>query len=64
MQLSRYHREIGEIDQARRYAILRNVKDPLSAAPRIELLYIYNKSQRFRSRTTRNATYAEAIPRR
>ena len=47
MQLSRYHREIGEIDKARRYAILRNVKDPLSAAPRVELLYIYNKSGDF-----------------
>ncbi len=47
MQLSRYHREIGEIDKARRYAILRNVKDPLSAAPRIELLYIYNHSKDF-----------------
>ena len=45
MQLSRYHREMGEIDKARRYAILRNVKDPLSAAPRLELLYIYNKSE-------------------
>jgi Tfp pilus assembly protein PilF len=44
MQLSRYHRELGQIDQARRYAILRNVSDPLSAAPRLELLYIYNKS--------------------
>jgi len=44
MQLSRYHREMGEVDKARRYAILRNVKDPLSAAPRLELLYIYNKS--------------------
>ncbi|MGB0415653.1 MAG: hypothetical protein ACPGKS_02260 [Coraliomargarita sp.] len=44
MQLSRYHREMGDIDQARRYAILRNVSDPLSAAPRLELLYIYNKS--------------------
>jgi hypothetical protein len=44
MQLSRYHRELGNIDQARRYAILRNVSDPLSAAPRLELLYIYNKS--------------------
>lgn len=44
MQLSRYHREMGDIDKARRYAILRNVKDPLSAAPRLELLYIYNKS--------------------
>ncbi|MGC6455420.1 MAG: tetratricopeptide repeat protein [Coraliomargaritaceae bacterium] len=44
MQLSRYHREIGNIDQARRYAILRNVSAPMNAAPRIELLYIYNKS--------------------
>jgi Tfp pilus assembly protein PilF len=44
MQLSRYHRELGNIDEARRYAILRNVSDPLSAAPRLELLYIYNKS--------------------
>ena len=44
MQLSRYHREMGDIDKARRYAILRNVKDPLSPAPRLELLYIYNKT--------------------
>ncbi|MBC8189677.1 MAG: hypothetical protein H8E75_04505 [Puniceicoccaceae bacterium] len=44
MQLSRYHRELGQIDEARRYAILRNVSDPLSPAPRLELLYIYNKS--------------------
>jgi predicted Zn-dependent protease len=44
MQLSRYHREMGDIDQARRYAILRNVSDPLSPAPRLELLYIYNTS--------------------
>lgn len=44
MQLSRYHRELGQINEARRYAILRNVSDPLSAAPRLELLYIYNKS--------------------
>ncbi len=47
MQLSRYHRELGEIEEARRYAILRNVSDPLSAAPRLELLYIYNKSEDF-----------------
>jgi thioredoxin-like negative regulator of GroEL len=44
MQLSSYHRELGQIDEARRYAILRNVSDPLSPAPRLELLYIYNKS--------------------
>jgi len=44
MQLSRYNRELGNLDEARRYAILRNVSDPLSAAPRLELLYIYNKT--------------------
>ena len=49
MQLSRYHRELGEIEEARRYAILRNVSDPLSIAPRIELLYIHNKSEDFES---------------
>jgi Tfp pilus assembly protein PilF len=47
MQLSRYHRELGEIDEARRYAILRNVSDPLSSAARLELLYIYNSSEDF-----------------
>ena len=47
MQLSRYHRELGEIEEARRYAILRNVSDPLSAAPRLELLYIYNQTEDF-----------------
>lgn len=44
LQLSRYHRELGNLDDARRYAILRNVSAPLSAAPRLELLYIYNKT--------------------
>ena len=44
MQLSRYHRELGEVEEARKYAIMRNLANPLSAAPRIELLYIYNKS--------------------
>jgi len=44
MKLSRYYRELGNIDKARRYAMLRNVTNPLSAAPRIELLYIYDKS--------------------
>ena len=44
MQLSRYHRELGQFDEARRYAILRNISDPLSAAPRMELLYIFNET--------------------
>ena len=43
IQLSRYHRMNGDLDKARQYAILRNVSDPLSPKPRMELLYIYNE---------------------
>lgn len=42
MQLSRYNREMGNTEEAKRYAILRVAKDPLAVAPRLELLYIYN----------------------
>lgn len=41
-QLSLYHREREELDEAYRYAILRNIISPMAAAPRIELLYIQN----------------------
>ena len=44
MQLIRYYRERGDLDQARRYAILRNINNPLSYAPRVELLYIHEKA--------------------
>lgn len=47
--LSRCHRELGEIDKARRYAMLRNLSNPLSAATRVELLYIYNQTRDFES---------------
>lgn len=57
MQLSRYNREEGKIDDARRYAILRNVNDPLSAGPRIELLYIYHES----GETEREAREAQRL---
>ena len=43
--LSRCYRELGEIDKARRYAMLRNLSNPLSAATRVELLYIYNQTK-------------------
>lgn len=49
LQLSRYHRELGETDEARRYAMLRNLSNPLSAATRVELLYIYNQTGDFES---------------
>lgn len=41
-QLSSYHREIGNMDKARRFAILRSIKNPLNYSPKIELLYIYD----------------------
>ncbi len=44
MKLSTYYRESDELDKARRYAMLRNVSNPLSAAARVELLYLYEKS--------------------
>ena len=44
LQLSRFYRDQDNLDEARKYAIMRNLMNPLSAGPRIELLYIYNKS--------------------
>lgn len=41
VQLSRYHREMGNMDASLRYSILRNIRSPLSAGPRVELLYSY-----------------------
>lgn len=42
-QLSIYYREIGNLDKARRFAILRSVNDPLNYKPQLELLHIYNQ---------------------
>lgn len=44
MQLSRYHREIGNFQEAHQYTVLRATNDPLSYEPRIELLYVQNAS--------------------
>lgn len=44
MQLSRYHRKMGNLEEAKRYAILRIASDPLSYAARAELLYILHKT--------------------
>jgi len=55
LRLSRYHRERGNLDAARRYAILRNLANPLSAFPRIQLLYIYHEAgqEKLEQRETR-----------
>ena len=43
VQLSTYYREMKDVDKARRFAILRSVKEPLNYKPRLELLYIYDQ---------------------
>ena len=43
IQLTSYYRETGDMNKARRFAILRSVKDPSNHKPRIELLYIHNQ---------------------
>lgn len=43
LQLSAYYREMGNLDKARRFAMLRSLKDPSNHKPRLELLHIYNQ---------------------
>lgn len=45
-QLSLYYRETGDFDSARRYAKLRNIKNPLSASPLINLIYLYHEFEK------------------
>jgi len=42
LQLIRFHRELGQLDEARRYALLRQLRDPVSPGPRIDLLRTYH----------------------
>jgi predicted Zn-dependent protease len=42
-QLRTYYRKMGDIDKARRFALLSSVNEPLNYKPRLELLYIYNQ---------------------
>ncbi len=42
LYLTRFHHEMGDIANAERYAVIRQLNDPLSALPRIDLLYIYH----------------------
>ena len=42
-QLSAYYHEMGDLDKARRVAMLRSLKDPSNHKPRLELLRIYNQ---------------------
>lgn len=42
--LSRYYRDLGDLDRSRQYTVLRAATNPMSVMPRIELLYIEAKS--------------------
>jgi tetratricopeptide (TPR) repeat protein len=42
--LSRYYRDLGDLDKSRQFTVLRIANNPMSVMPRIELLYIEAKS--------------------
>ena len=42
LHLIRYRRELGQLDEARRAAVLRHLRDPASPGPRIDLLRSYH----------------------
>lgn len=42
--LTRYHRELGNHSKAHNYAVMRQVNNPLSAAPRVALLYSHESA--------------------
>ncbi len=41
--LTRFHHEIGNLESAERYAVIRQLNDPLNMIPRVDLLYIYKE---------------------
>lgn len=43
LQLTRFYRDLGQPDTARRYAILRAINSPDNPRPRIDLLYSFNQ---------------------
>ena len=57
LQLIRLHRELGQLAEARRYALLRQLRDPASPGPRIDLLRTYRASDDRAAETRELATY-------
>ncbi len=43
-QLSTYYRETGDMDKARRFALLRNIENSSSHRPKLALLYLYEQT--------------------
>lgn len=44
LQLVRFHRDLGHLDEARRYSLLRQLNDPAGPGPRIDLMRAYRAS--------------------
>lgn len=44
LQLVRFHRDLGHLDEARRYSLLRQLNDPVGPGPRIDLMRAYRAS--------------------
>lgn len=44
-QLSKYHRDRGEGEKARQYAVLRNIDAPLAVSPRVDMLYTFKMTE-------------------
>jgi len=42
--LTRFNREAGNLSKAREYAVLRQINNPLAVSPRIDLLFIFEKT--------------------
>lgn len=57
VQLARFYREEGDLDEAMRYSVLRSLNNPLNAIPRIELLYGYHE----KGNTEREKAEIEAL---
>lgn len=45
LQLTEFHRELGDPDTARQYAILRAINEPENPIPRIDLLYSFHQME-------------------
>lgn len=60
LQLTQFHREKGDTDRARHYAILRAINEPDNPIPRIDLLYSFHQM----GDTQRELAEAEALIRR
>ena len=57
LHLIRFHRELGHLAEARRYALLRHLHDPASPGPRLDLLHTYHATDDRAAEARELATY-------